>query len=149
MVRCHLKKSVSYNKHTMPETDGLQSVLLVDDDDFIQDIYTKKFEESGLAVDTAASGEVALEKLREQKGEYDAVLADIIMPGMDGLEFLRTIRDEELAKNASVIVLSNQSQPDDIDAAEEFDIDGYLVKASKVPTEVLQEIADIYNQSHA
>lgn len=133
----------------MPETDGLQSVLLVDDDEFIQDIYTKKFEESGLAVDTAASGEAALEKLRQQKGGYDAVMADIIMPGMDGLEFLGAIRDEELAKDASVIVLSNQGQPDDIDAAEEFDIDGYIVKASKVPSEVIEEITDIYNQSHA
>jgi CheY-like chemotaxis protein len=133
----------------MPETDGLQSVLLVDDDEFIQDIYTKKFEESGLAVDTAASGEAALEKLRQQEGGYDAVLADIIMPGMDGLEFLGAIRDEELAKDASIIVLSNQGHPNDIDAAEEFDIDGYIVKASKVPSEVLKEITDIYNQSHA
>jgi two-component system phosphate regulon response regulator PhoB len=125
----------------------LQKVLLVDDDELIQDIYTTKFSEAGLNVDTAEDGESGLEMLREET--YDAVMADVIMPGMDGLEFLEKLRNEELAKNASVIVLSNQGQPGDIDAAEKFDIDGYIIKASKVPSEVLEEITDIYNQSHA
>lgn len=146
MAKFRLKKLVSYNTY-MSSATKLQRVLLVDDDDFIQDIYTKKFEEAGIEVDVAGGGEEGLERLREKS--YDAVLADMIMPGIDGLEFLESVRDESLAESASVIVLSNQGQPDDIEAAEEFGIDGYIIKASKVPSEVLQEITDIYKKSHA
>lgn len=131
----------------MTDTNTLQSVLLVDDDEFIQDVYATKFEEADLSVTVADDGEEGLEKLRE--GSYGAVLIDMIMPKMDGMEFLEAIRDENLAESSSVIVLSNQGQPDDIESAEEFDIDGYIIKASKVPSEVLKEITDIYQQSHA
>jgi CheY-like chemotaxis protein len=131
----------------MSKPDSLQRVLLVDDDDFIQDVYIKKFEEEGLEVVTADNGEDGLEQLRQDT--FDAVLIDMIMPGMDGMEFLETIRDEDLAKSASVIILSNQGQPDDIDAAKEFDIDGYIIKASNVPSKILEEIIDIYKETHA
>ncbi len=131
----------------MSQPDSPQNILLVDDDDFIQDVYTTKFEETGLNVETADDGEEGLEKLRSSS--YDAVLVDVIMPGMDGMEFLETLRDEELAESASVIVLSNQGQPDDVEAAEAYDVDGYIIKASKVPSEILEEITDIYQQTHA
>lgn len=131
----------------MSQPDSLQKILLVDDDDFIQDVYTTKFEEAGLDVETADDGEKGLEKLRGDA--FDAVLVDVIMPGMDGMEFLEALRSEELAQSASVIVLSNQGQPDDIDSAEAYDVDGYIIKASKVPSEILEEITDIYQQTHA
>lgn len=131
----------------MPKPEGLQRILLVDDDDFIQDVYIKKFEEEGLEVVTADNGEDGLERLREDS--FDAVLIDMIMPGMDGMEFLETIREENLAESASVIVLSNQGQPDDMESAQEFDIDGYIIKASNVPSKILEEIIDIYQETHA
>lgn len=131
----------------MSKPEGLQRVLLVDDDDFIQDVYIKKFEEEGLEVVTADDGEEGLQKLREDN--FDAVLIDMIMPGVDGMQFLKTIREESLAGSASVIVLSNQGQPDDIESAEQFDIDGYIVKASSVPSKILEEIIDIYQETHA
>lgn len=130
----------------MSQPDKPQTILLVDDDDFIQDVYTTEFEESGLSVETADDGEEGLEKLRSDS--FDAVLVDVIMPGMDGLEFLEALREEGLAQSASVIVLSNQGQPDDVESAEAYDIDGYIIKASKVPSEILEEIIDIYQQTH-
>lgn len=131
----------------MTDTPQLQNVLLIDDDDFIQDIYTTKFTEEGIDVTTAQDGSAAIEKLRES--DFDAILADIIMPNTDGLEFLKQLRAENLAGDASVIILSNQGQPEDIDNAEQFDIDGYIIKASKVPSEVLDKIKEIHTQSHA
>ena len=65
------------------------------------------------------------------------------MPGMNGIELLRTIREEKLAPGATLIVLSNQSQPADIEAARKLGIDGYIVKASTIPSEVLEKVKEI------
>lgn len=117
-------------------------VLIVDDDQFLLDIYSTKFSEQGYTVESAMGGEEALDKLRENNN-FDAVLLDIVMPSMDGLQVLEKIRDEKLAGNTAVIVLSNQGQQTDIEKAKAFDIDGYIVKASTIPSEVIEEVEGI------
>lgn len=130
----------------MANDTKLQNVLLVDDDDFIQDIYSTKFSEEGISVTTAADGDEALQAI-EDHGDFDAILLDIIMPGTDGLELLGIMQDRNLIEDNCIIILSNQGQPEDEDKADEFDIDGYIIKASNVPSEVLAEVKEIYAQS--
>lgn len=76
-------------------------VLIIDDDKFLLDIYTVKFKENGLIVDTATGGEEALEKLRENKN-YDILLLDIVMPVMDGFAFLEKRKRKILLQNLSL-----------------------------------------------
>jgi len=121
-------------------------VLIIDDDKFLLDIYTVKFKESGLVVDTAISGEDALEKLRENKN-YDVILLDIVMPVMDGFAFLEKKKEEKLAPNSVVVILSNQGQISDIDKAKKYGINGYIVKASTIPSEVLKEVLNIMKEN--
>ena len=75
--------------------DKKYSVLLVDDDKFLLEMYRKKFEQDGGAVDVALGSEEALSKLRNG-AKPDILILDIIMPAMDGLELLSTIRNENL-----------------------------------------------------
>ena len=116
-------------------------ILLVDDDRFLLDMYTLKFKKSNVIVDTAAGSVSALAKLR---GGEDAniVLLDIIMPSMDGLELLSTIREEKLVPDATIIILSNQN--DDMEKAKEIGIDGYIIKATSIPSEVVEKVLAIY-----
>ena len=114
------------------------SVLLVDDDRFLLDIYSLKFKECGCNVIAFSSAEKALEKLREGIAP-NVVLLDIIMPSMSGFDFLETIQKENLAPNATIIVLSNQGQDEDIKRAMDLGADGYIVKASAIPSEVLEK----------
>ena len=65
------------------------------------------------------------------------------MPVMDGIELLQTIRNEHLVPNATVIMLTNESQPSQIERAKELKADGYIVKASSIPSEVLDEVTKI------
>lgn len=118
------------------------NILIVDDDQFLLDIYSTKFTQGGFKVDTATSGEEVLSKLREQR-RYDAILLDVVMPSMDGITLLENIRKENLDKEAALIVLSNQGQQSDIDKAEQFKVDGYIVKANTIPSEVLEKVVDI------
>lgn len=121
-------------------------VLIVDDDKFLLDIYTVKFKENGLEVNTAISGEDALERLRENSN-YDIILLDIVMPVMDGFAFLEKKKEEKLAPNAVIVILSNQGQVSDIDKAKKYGIHGYIVKASTIPSEVLKEVLKVAKEN--
>jgi len=76
-------------------------ILLVDDDAFLRDMYATKFSEKGHTIDVAETAESALSKLHD--GEYDAVLMDMIMPGMNGIELLKQIHEEKLGGEPSVL----------------------------------------------
>ncbi len=117
-------------------------ILLVDDDAFLLDMYAAKFTGSGHAVDAAKSVEEALEKL-EAGATYDAVLLDMVLPGMTGLDLLNEMRTRKLAGTAKMIVLSNQGDQTDIDAAMAAGANGYIVKAHMIPSEVVARVVSI------
>jgi two-component system alkaline phosphatase synthesis response regulator PhoP len=123
-------------------------VFIVDDDKFLLGMYSLKFANNGYDVDTTVGSVPALEKLRAGASP-DILLLDIIMPHMDGLELLKTIRDEKLVPNAAVVMLTNQSQSSDIERAKDLKVDGYIVKASTIPSEVMHEVQKIYAEKRA
>ena len=116
-------------------------ILLVDDDRFLLDMYLLKFKKSGLEIDTASNGTTALEKIKSGT-QYDIILMDIIMPGMDGLELLKTIRDQKILPNSVIIMLTNQA--DDEEKAKAIGVDGYIIKATTIPSEVVEKVLTIY-----
>ncbi|MES2214156.1 MAG: response regulator [Patescibacteria group bacterium] len=118
------------------------SILIVDDDKFLLEMYKKKFDILGLSPDIAVGPQSALEKLRTGS-TYDIMVFDIIMPGMDGLELLETIQTEKLSANAIMIMLTNESESTKIEKAKSLGVKGYIVKATSVPSEVAQEILNI------
>ncbi len=115
-------------------------IYLVDDDRFLLDLYSTKFKNAGHEVRIFDNGEDLLTTLRKADAVIpNAILLDIIMPGIGGLEVLETIRKENLAKSAKIIILSNQGQSSDIEKAKQFAADDYIIKASAIPSEVLAE----------
>ncbi len=122
------------------------NIMIVDDDKFILSMYTMKFTKEGMDVISVSRPTEALEKLRAGI-KPDIVLLDVIMPEMDGIELLAKIREENLAQGSVVIILSNQGQPSDIDRAKAFGINGYIVKATTIPSEVLRQITDIAKEN--
>lgn len=122
------------------------SVLFVDDDKFLLDMYSLKFSKNNFTVHTAQGPEEAL-KLIHDGLEPDILLLDVVMPGMDGVELLSTLRKENLAKKAVVIMLTNQGLPDDIARAKKLNVDGYIIKATTIPSEVLAEVQKIYSSA--
>lgn len=113
-------------------------LYLVDDDRFLLDMYAVKFKAAHHEVMAFSSGEEVLKALREQPAP-DALLLDIVMPGVDGFDVLETMQKEHLAETSKVIVLSNQGQDSDIEKAKGFGADGYIIKASAIPSEVFAE----------
>src|SRR3989344_3180917 len=114
-------------------------VYLVDYDRFLLDLYAVKFKNAGHEVNVFGSGEDLLAALRKNDAPPDAILLDLIMPGVGGFEALETIRKENLAKGVKIIILSNQGQDSDIEKAKRLAADGYIIKASAIPSEVFAE----------
>lgn len=119
------------------------SIYLVDDDRFLLDLYAVKFKNAGHEVSVFGGGEELLTALRKGGKKPDAVVLDIVMPGTDGFATLETIRKEKLAEGAKVIMLSNQGQSADIERAKKLGAEGYIIKASAIPSEVLAEVVRV------
>ena len=115
-------------------------VYLVDDDRFLLDLYAVKFKNAGHEVSVFGSGEELLTALRKPDTKApDAILLDLIMPGVGGFGALEAIRKERLALGSKIVILSNQGQDSDIEKAKKLAADGYIIKASAIPSEVLAE----------
>ncbi|MFW5885057.1 MAG: response regulator [Patescibacteria group bacterium] len=118
-----------------------KTVLLVEDDGFISEIYNVKLELKGFEVDLAEDGEEAVEKFKKTKP--DIVLLDIFLPKKDGWEVLEEIHKEDHFEKTKVIMLTNLGDKDKIEKAENYGIKDYFVKASHTPEEVVQKIKDV------
>jgi CheY-like chemotaxis protein len=126
----------------MADSPQGKKILIVDDDKFILDLYVIKFSGAGYEVKTADSTDTGI-KLIRTGFVPDVIMSDIVMPGMDGFEMVATIRKEKLAPSAIVVMLTNQGASDDISRAKKLSVDGYIIKATTIPSEVLTEVERI------
>jgi CheY-like chemotaxis protein len=119
-----------------------RKILIVDDDNFLLDMYALKFSQNNFAVHTAMNGVQAIEKLKTGL-DPEIILTDIMMPEMDGFEMLENINKDNIAPNALKMVLSNRNQQSDIDRGSTLGVVGYIVKASSTPMEVITQVQDV------
>jgi CheY-like chemotaxis protein len=119
-----------------------RKILIVDDDNFLLDMYALKFSQNNFEVYTTLSGVQAIEKFKNGL-KPDVILTDIIMPEMDGFELLQKINSMKLSPNSIKIILSNKSEQADIDKGKELGAEGYIVKANSTPLEVINQVINI------
>lgn len=117
--------------------------MIVEDDTFVMDIYETKLQGEGYQILSASNGLEAIKKLEGEAEIPNLILLDIIMPYMDGLEFLKKIKNEEKFKNIPVILLTNLSQKEEIDAGLELGANDYLIKSHFTPSEVTEKVKRI------
>jgi diguanylate cyclase (GGDEF)-like protein len=126
------------------ESGGGESLLVVDDDPFIARLLEIELRAAGYDVRVAADGAVALEAARERCP--DLVLADVMMPNMDGFELTRRLRQDPRTASVSVIMLTARGLS--ADKLEGFAIgaDDYIVKPFDTP-ELLARIRGVLRRS--
>ncbi len=124
-----------------PEAQKLK-ILLVDDDQFLITLYQKKAESMDVELHTATAGQEALDMLTA--GFVPDVMAfDVTMAGMTGLELLKTIKEKNIAPNARKVVLSNTTDDAAVAEAKENGATKFIVKASLLPSQVLEELIKV------
>ena len=113
-------------------------ILVVDDDPNIREVLTVLLGSEGYVVDQAENGEIALEKIKENK-QVDLVILDIMMPGMSGVEVCAKIRE---TSSVPVLFLTAKSQEQDKVEAYSEGGDDYLVKPFS-QTELLMKVKSL------
>lgn len=116
-----------------------KKVMIVEDDFFVSDIYETKFKKEGCEVVAVDDGEKAMKKL---EGGFvpDVILLDLIMPNMDGREFLEEVKKFPNLKSVPILVLSNLSQDEDVKESLDLGAKDYIVKSHLTPTEVFHRV---------
>jgi DNA-binding response OmpR family regulator len=122
-------------------TDTTYRIILLDDDHFLLDMYSLKFSQVGHTVQSCLSVDEVLTVLRDGFNP-DAIMFDLILPGKDGFDLLRTIHEEKLAPQTLLIALTNQSAEEERKRTEELGADEYIVKANTIPSEVVNMVME-------
>ena len=120
-------------------------ILLVEDDNFLVEMYTTKFELEGFQVVSAEDGVKGIEMAKSEKP--DIILLDILMPRLDGFGVLDELKKDSQLKDIPVILLTNLGQKEDIKKGFEKGAAGYLIKAHFMPSEVVDKIKKILEES--
>ncbi|MBM3245031.1 MAG: response regulator [Candidatus Omnitrophica bacterium] len=111
---------------------GKKVILVVDDEPDFLEMIKIRLEANDYEVITAASGKEALDKIMNSK--FDAVLLDVLMPGIDGLEVLKQIREKD--KNLPVFIITAFSNEERFRMANKLSASGFIVKTSDLKEEV-------------
>lgn len=115
-----------------------KKILVVEDDQFLRELYTDVLSGEGYKVDSAVDGEDALGKMKI--GGFDLVLLDIIMPKMDGLSVMKQMQSAPaLSPNKCVIFLTNLDKDEEIKTALQLG-NGYLIKSQITPGSLIEEV---------
>jgi DNA-binding response OmpR family regulator len=121
-------------------------ILVIDDEPNIVQTLQDRLEMNEYRVFTAHNGRDGLDKFEREKP--DVILLDVIMPIMDGLEMLETLRKRSDGQDVSVIMLTARSQTQDIARANACGIDDYIVKPFDL-SELLAKIESVVEHRKA
>ena len=123
-----------------PQTHGSSNkkILLVEDEDFIRELYTRQLTKAGFLVKSVADGQAGLALLKTE--QFDLMLLDIMLPGMNGLQVLREFKTQNPNSPMITILLTNLGQEAVIKEGFELGAQAYLIKASYTPDQVVNEV---------
>jgi DNA-binding response OmpR family regulator len=128
--------------HPSTVTPAGRSVLCIEDEHFIGELYTRALTKAGYQVTTVGDGVEGLKAA--QTNQYDIILLDLMLPNLTGIEILRQLRDpSQTPIKAKIIITTNLEQREDVRADIEKQADGYLVKAELTPHELVDFVNNI------
>ncbi len=116
-------------------------VLILDDDEFVLDLYKRVFKLEKHEVEGASDGVEGLAKLERMKQLPDIIILDVMMPNMNGFDFLKKIKAEEAFKKIPVIILSNLYSREDRQKGLDLGANIYMVKSEHDPKEIVAATA--------
>ncbi|OGD38547.1 hypothetical protein A2907_00685 [Candidatus Azambacteria bacterium RIFCSPLOWO2_01_FULL_37_9] len=115
-----------------------KKILLVEDDPFLRNLMLVKLQKEGFNVIEAFDGEDGLKKANEIKPSL--ILLDLILPGIDGFEVLKQIKNSSETASIPVIILSNLGSRVDVEKGLKIGAYDFMIKAHFTPEEIVEKI---------
>ena len=120
----------------------MKKILIVEDDQFQRELYAEILESEGFKIKAVADGEKGYQEM--EKGGYDLVLLDAMLPKIDGFEILKKLKKEKkLGKNKSIFLLTNLNQEILSRKMGSIKVDQCLIKSSLDPDELIKKVKKI------
>jgi DNA-binding response OmpR family regulator len=116
-----------------------QTILIIEDDNFLQGLEAKKLEKEGYTALTASNALEAY-KIMDRTSSIDMVLLDLMLPEVDGFTILKKIREDKKIGEVPVIIFSNLSEEEDIQKATKLGISEFMVKSNFTLDELVKKI---------
>jgi DNA-binding response OmpR family regulator len=113
-------------------------ILLIEDDSFLLNMYSTKFEIEGYDISIAEDGAKGIELARDIVP--DIILLDIMMPKMDGFEVLKELKADSATAEIPVVILTNINQRDDVERGMSLGAVDYFIKAHFIPSEIVKKV---------
>lgn len=113
----------------------MPKILIVEDDKFLRELIVRKLEKEGFEIVEAVDGENGVQKIKQERP--DLVLLDLILPGIDGFEVLKKIKEDPKTSSIPIVILSNLGQREDVERGMKMGAVDYLVKAHFTPNEII------------
>lgn len=123
-----------------------RTILLVEDDFLLVGLLEQRFLEAGYRVAKAVDAAQARRVL--ETGAIDAVLLDMVLPGMDGFSFLTEMKKHERWRAIPVVVISNLGQQEEIEKGIRLGAADYLVKANISPLDIVQKVEHLLKNKY-
>lgn len=123
-------------------TDKLPKILVVEDDPLLSDLLGQELAAQQFDFRHAPTGEVALELAKKEKP--DLMLLDILLPGIDGFEVLKRIKEDPETKSIRVIILSNLGQESDILKGTQLGAEKFIVKITLTLDQVVALVRELW-----
>jgi two-component system, OmpR family, response regulator AdeR len=120
-------------------------ILLAEDDLQLIDMYRRKFELEGFDVKFAEDGEKAMEVLKDWKP--DVALLDIMMPKVNGLDVLKSIKEREDYADVITVMLTNLGNESTAEEIYKLGASEYIVKADMTPLEVSDRVKELIKEN--
>lgn len=117
-----------------------KNVILVEDDDFLRGLLSDSMKDAGFEVQSAPNAETAFNFMHVRLP--DIVLLDLILPGMNGFDFLQTLKKKNMM-TFPVLVLSNLGSDEDVDLAKRLGAIDFLIKANVTPGQIIIKVNKI------
>lgn len=120
---------------------GEHSVLLIEDDELLSGLLTKKFKEKGFKVFTTYRAEEV--KTILENTHIDLIGLDLLLPGLDGFTFLEEMKKDLKFKHIPILVMSNLGQKEEIARGLSLGAAGYIVKANSSPASIVEKAEEL------
>jgi phosphate regulon transcriptional regulator PhoB len=124
--------------------DTLKNILVVDDEADLVELVSYNMKKEGFQVDSASDGETALTKIR--KGKYDLIVLDLMLPGIQGMELCRILRNDPKTAVLPIIMLTAKGEEVDRILGLEMGADDYMAKPFS-PRELIARVKAVLRRS--
>ena len=122
---------------------AIHTILCIEDDRFIGEMYVRSLKHAGYDVDWMIDGHDGLVAAKNKP--YDLILLDIMLPEMRGSDILKALRggEKDFIPNSKVVVMTNFDQDEESRMAMEHNVDAYLIKAEITPRKLIEVVKQL------